>query len=331
MAFDFIRFFTQYNIAYVERGPNVARGNVNIQCPFCGVDDPSHHMGVSIDSINWGCWRRKEHRGRNPARLVQALLRCSSDEAKRIVGHTTFVPEDFLSMVQANLDPPETTEPSRHLCLLDEFKPIGNLPSARLYTRYLRGRGFAAKQILRMTEYYDLLYCTRGPYRGRIIFPITMNGKLVSWTGRSVYPGVPRYKSLTTKPEKAQAEGVELAIGAVNHYLLWYDDLEDVDADTIYVVEGPFDALKVTVLGAAYGIVATCLFTSAPTPEQVELLNILLPRFKHQRIMLDRDMFPTALRIASQFPGLLVKPQLLPKGVKDPGELTSNQLLNLRT
>lgn len=328
MAFDWPRFLEQHHIEYVTQGANVARGNINIACPFC-ADDPSHHLGISLSGKGWGCWRRPDHRGKSNSRLVQALLRCTTEEAHRIVGSTTHIPSDFLAQIKANMAPPALDVEDRGIELPPEFKTFKERPSAQLFAGYLAKRGFSENVIWHLTEDYGIYYSTRGPFKGRILFTVRSNGHLVAWTGRTVYPNeMLRYKSLTTDPEKAKLEGHEPAVAALNHFLLWADDLPKMDADTIYLVEGPFDALKVRVLGAREGIVATCLFTNHPTVEQKDRLHDILPRYKHRYVMLDRDATPAALRIASELALLDLKVRILPRGVKDPGELTRDQLLH---
>lgn len=322
MAFDWRDFLDQYHVPYVTSGHSVARGNVAVRCPWCGPEDPSTHMGISLDGKGWGCWRRSDHRGRQPARLVAALLNCSMERAYQIVGiSSNIIGEDFLAQVNNTLAPPGEPERAGKLAMPDEFRLLAGRPSARPYNNYLRKRGFADPASL--ARDFDLRYCTRGPYHGRIIFPIRFQGELMSWSGRSIYPTEPmRYKVLSSKPERAEKEGLGLARGPNSHYLLFYDELVKAKARALYICEGPFDALKIMVLGRPHGVVATCLFTNAPTIEQVDLLYDLAPRFAERYLLLDRDMFYMAVRVSSELSGLDLKPVMLPPGVKDPGELT---------
>lgn len=325
--FDWLNFLNQYNISFVTAGHSVSKGNVAVRCPWCSSEDPSTHMGISLDGKGWGCWRRADHRGRNPARLVQALLGCSQDRAREIVGYSDkLIGDDFLAQVMGRLS--AAVEPVKvgKLVLPDEFKPIKPLPSAKPYIAYLKRRGFDP---LALGD-YDLRYCTRGPYHGRIIFPIYYRGELMTWSGRSIYPTEgQRYKVLSTKPERAAIEGYGLARASSNHLLLFYDMLVKSSADTLFVCEGPFDALKVMWLGRDSGIVATCLFTNSPTMEQVDLLYDLVPRFKRRYLLLDRDMFYVAIKTSSSLTGLELDPVMLPPGVKDPGELTAQSFAEL--
>lgn len=323
MAFDFTAFFRQYRINFVTHGPSITRGNVAIKCPFC-LDDPSEHMGVSTDGKGWHCWRRGEHRGRSPVRLVQALLGCTTAEAIRITGHTKAPPpSDILGRVKellhpeesvvADPDPPSFPQSFRHL---DD-----GMPASRAYLEYLAKRGYGPHDLWWLDR-QGLRYASHGPWKGRIVFPVRYADTLISWTGRSIWPAAYlRYRTLSIDHDKAKRDGDKPALAPINHYMLWYDELADADADTFVACEGPFDALRINWLGEGEGIVASCLFTNLPTEEQVELLHDLLPRFRRRFLLLDDDMLPQSLRVAAQFAALDLRPCFLPAGVKDPGSL----------
>src|ERR1700678_739755 len=104
--FDWVAFLSSRNIHYETRGPNVAHGNVTVHCPFCGPADSSTHMSISIEGHGWRCWRNHSHKGKNPVRLVQAILGCSWEVANATVGNSSYIPSDFLSNVNAKLATP---------------------------------------------------------------------------------------------------------------------------------------------------------------------------------------------------------------------------------
>jgi hypothetical protein len=321
MAFDWTRFFEQHRIDFQASGSNVSRNHVAIHCPFCGRDDPSMHMSVHLEGKGWRCWRHPQHRGKSPAKLVQALLGVSWERAKAMVGETVYVPDDFMSRVQAQINPPKAPTP-KAISLPKEFKAFGKgLPSERPYRNYLLGRGFTDKQIDTITKRYGVRYCTSGPYSGRVVFVVRYEGEIVSWTGRAISKSQElRYKALSADPERAEREGSQVAHSAISHYLLWYDRIRDTDARTLVLCEGPMDALKVDMLGDRYGICATCFFTSSPTDRQVELLHTLCPQFKRRILLLDRGTLALAIRVTAGLSSLDVKLEEVPQGLKDPGE-----------
>jgi hypothetical protein len=322
MALDWEAIFDRVGVHYVTTGPNVAKGHLNIRCPWCGNLDPSQHLSVSLDGRGYRCYRNHEHRGKSAARLLSAAAGVSVETAQALVGGQTYMPTDPMSMVLQSMgSTPRAEKPE--LKMPKEFRPFRNVASAWPYLTYLVDRGFSRSMALKFTDWFDLRYCTEGPYRGRIIFPVEYRGKLVSWVGRTISKTTElRYKALSVDPDEGPA-----AIGPLPDYLLWFDDLKVTKADKLILCEGPFDALKLTVIGYEYGVVATCFFTSAPSGSQIELLYELAPRFKHRFLMLDRGTLPTALRFTGQHPALGLRPLEPPPGVKDPGEMTERALL----
>lgn len=330
MAFDWLRFLEQNHIEVKTSGKNVSRGNVAVHCPFCGPQDPSEHMSIRLDGKGWRCFRHPDHRGKNPARLVQMLLGCTWEHASKLVGNAINIPSDFMAAVRQQFESPPIID-APPIKLPPEFKPLNNgLPSGRRFRNYLRrDRGFTTEDIAIMTRRYGLRYCTHGAYKGRIIFPVWFEGKLISWTGRTIYEVEElRYRTLSVDPERAEREGYPAARGAISHFLLWYDDLLDVDADTLVMMEGPFDALKVDMLGRRHGICGTCFFTSSPTEPQIELLHTLCPQFKRRVLLLDRGTLATSIRVSSMLSGLGVVTRETPALLKDPGEFTRDSFDN---
>jgi len=327
MAFDWQHFLDSRGIPYVTKGKNVARNSVAVRCPFCGNEDPSQHMNINLAGKGWGCFRNDEHRGKSIARLVQALLGCSWELAHSIAGTTTSLPDDFYGTVMGLVTPkPQEQGKPRVLELPKEFRRFDEpRPSAKPFLRYLEDeRGFFPDEIATLTKRYGVYYATSGWFRYRVLFTVRENGALVSWTGRSISTTtLERYKTLPVDSEETKDSGLPTAIGPLPDYLLWFDRLMKADADTICLCEGPFDALKVSVLGRSLGIVATCFFTAAPTARQVSLLHEVLPRYKHRFLLLDRGTLAKSLRIAGDLSVLNVIPTEMPAGVKDPGDFHS--------
>lgn len=322
---DWIDFFNQYSVEYVTKGPNVSKGNVNIRCPYCGHEDTSHHMGVSLDGKGWGCWRNREHRGKSPVRLIQSLAGVTKEQAMQIAGYGNF-PSDYDRRMKELTSAPSEI-PQRGLRLPSEFKAFDGKPSARMFEQYLKQRGFSEDHIKTLTKRYGVRYCTKGAFSNRIIFPVRFESQIVSWTGRTISKGdMIRYKTLSTNPEKSKSDGYPLALGGIGEYLLWFDKLLKTRAKTICLVEGPFDALKVSVLGKDLGICATCFFTSSPSESQIDLLHELLPRFKDKVIIPDRGAFDKAMVTQQRLASLNVRVLHLPSNVDDPGDLDGENL-----
>lgn len=312
---DWVPFLTARNIPF----EGSSRGNIVIRCPMCGSGDPSMHMSISTDGRGWRCWRNPlEHRGRSPVRLVSALIGCSLQEAIRISGvRTVALPENPLASGLVRLEQMVSgvravPEPPPPLRLPREFRPLRpGAYTARPYVNYLRRRGFSEATICRLSGHFDLHYCVFGPYAMRVIFPVTYKDRLVGWTGRAIGPADLRYRAY------------EDASCPITNYLLWYDQIAAADAETLVMVEGPFDAMKVWALGERMGVVATCFFTAAPSAAQVLLLRELLPRFRRRVLMLDSGTLGTGMRVRSLIPDLDVRVGIL-HDRKDPGEIADS-------
>lgn len=324
--FDWPRFLSTHNIEYHTSGPNVSKGNLSVHCPFCGVEDDSQHMSISLKGKGWRCWRRPDlHRGKSAVKLVQALLHCTWDQACRVVGvKQHYVPEDFMAQVKQFMEPQKSVPNGEKLQLLPQFRELNpTLYSCKPFHRYLQGRYFP-DSVLRQ----DLRYCSTGAFKGRLIFPVYDTRKhLVTWTGRTIYPSVGlRYKTLSWDREKAKAEGLPAALGPINHYLLYQQELlHNKKFHTICICEGPMDALKVRVLGNPCGITATALFTVLATDKQIELLHSILPLFERRLIMLDAGTLPAALKLQNTLGSLGTEVITVPARLKDPGRLRSRE------
>lgn len=327
MAFNWISFLDSHRIFYATSGPNVSRGNIAVHCPFCGSADKSQHMSIHLESKGWRCFRnRDQHKGKSPVYLVQALLNTTLERAQAIVGESVFIPDDFMGAVMKQLNPPVVTKKKR-LKLPAEFIPIEDNYLCKHALTYLTGpdRKFTRKQALRLTDDYGLMFAKRGPQKDRVIFPVYFDGKLVSWTGRTIHKSVDlRYKTLAVEPEDPSEPA---AMGPINDYLLFYDQLEG--GDTLILCEGPFDALKVSVLGYEYGIDATCFFTASPSVRQIDLLHDIADRYKRRYLLLDRGTLGTAMRTSGLMSAIQMRILSLPGNVKDPGLLDRRGLLKL--
>jgi hypothetical protein len=180
-----------------------------------------------------------------------------------------------------------------------------------------------------MSDDYGLRYCKEGRFRGRIIFPVWFENKLVTWTGRTIYDDEAlRYKTLEARSDDPKKI---VAAGPITDYLLWYDQLlENAERNrTLVLCEGPFDSLKVSVLGRQYGIDSTCFTTATPSGRQMQLAADLADVYPNRFLLLDRGTLGNAIRTASAMRALKFKVLTLPPDIKDPGLLTREALLKI--
>lgn len=326
MRFDWKLFCDTYGIPYVTHGPNTARGNLSIKCPYCGQADPSEHLGLKLDISNpaWACWRNTEHSGRSPRRLVQKLLGCSFEAAHSLINNQLdTAPEDLelehavnaLRPGIAKAATPTEATSLLPLQMLPEFRPLHQHMSATRYTdmflNYLakdppEGRGFG-KDAAAVAEAFKLHYALSGEFAWRLIIPFYVNGVLFGWTGREVRNGTRhRYHSRGSKDiifnmDAAVAPGVS----------------------TLIIVEGPFDAIKLHYYGQRTGYATVATLGVAVTVPQIEQLAKLVSQFKLSIVLLDREMLAAGLPLAAELSaisGHTVRTKFLTT-YKDPGEV----------
>jgi len=330
-AFDWLPFLERLGIEYVTRGPNVARGNINICCPFCG-DDPSHHLGIALTRPFWGCFRDSGHRGLSPVRLIRELARCSWPEAYQIAqeGVEAVVEElDVLAQKLAGDDQRVIEAPLAEVRWPRELQRLdGPVHLTSRFLDYLVGRGFRAGagnapthgDAMRAATRYELRGAIEGDFAWRLCFPITLRGRLVGWTGRAIAPAQIRYK---THPPGSSTLG---------RVLFNFDGAlarPGTRRRVLFLCEGPLDVLKVDFYGLEHGVAAVGLLGLTFSEGKAELLGELAESYERVAILLDSDAQAKALDIAgslSWLPGGAPRVVELPGGAKDPGELRAGGL-----
>jgi hypothetical protein len=315
---------TEHGVQYVDKGANVKRGELNIQCPFCGSADPSHHLGLNLESGFWSCWRNREHRGKSPLRLLVKLLGVSYYQARTIAGlREDYVDPDGFSAMVARLMQRDGVDKVEHvrqefLQFPPEFKELLDAPD-RFYN-YLRDeRGFGPVGTRALSQSYGVQFCAKGPFRERVIFPYHLDEHLVAWTGRAVAPTTVRYRDLYR----------DACLVAPKDTLFNLDCRLEGGA-ALVVVEGPLDALKLDVFGRAFGVRAVALSTNSITDAQVYLLEESAPAFTRVYVMMDMASqlgVVDSMRLKQEIrsvKNVAIIP--VPYGRKDAAELTPRQV-----
>lgn len=301
---NWIEFFNDNQIEWVSRGPNTARGHVSIRCPWCAEEDPSQHLGISLGGKGWGCLRNGSHRGSSASRLISGLLGISLAEAKVIeaqYGKTD--PNAFINMDE-NKGPKALVSE-----ITPDFRSIKTSGSTVKYYNYLHKRGFSEPE--KVIEQYRLKCCLTGRFKDRLIIPFYQGGELVAWTGRAIAPTLKAARYLSSKLVKTTVFNEDHLTGG----------------DTLFIVEGPFDALKLDFYGQQHGARATCVFGTVMSMDQVTILSVLAKRFRRTVILFDADAVEQSWEAAHW---LNCQIGSLPDGVKDPGELDERQLREIQ-
>jgi DNA primase len=287
--FDVIDFLESRDLAYRTSGKNVTSGWVEIECPFCG-EDPSQHFGVNLDSGLGHCWICGEKC--NSIKLVKEIDDCTWFEAKEIV-------EEFSQEIK-----PKQEKVIQHP---DTLKyPAGILDGIpKIHKRYLESRNFDAEML---AQKYDLKFIgAGGKWKFRMIIPVVVNGKVVTYTSRDVTGNAPMaYKHLTDSK----------SIIPIKHTLYNFDRISN---NTAILVEGIMDCWRI-------GDGAVCSFGTQLTIQQKEILTTLDKLY----ILFDNDAInkanTLALNLLETIPYIEVVE--LPEG--DPADLTNQEAKNIK-
>ena len=297
-TFDIISYLEDKRIEYRTEGKNVSRGWVEVNCPWC--DDPSFHLGINLENKYLNCWRC------GPKGMVtnyiKTIERCSERQALRIIQQYQ-LPTMTEIKKETQTSKIETTS---H----DILPKSAKLPLPKLHREYLIARGFDPEEIARK---YKILACENtGSYKFRIIIPVIMDGKIVSFTARDVTgKAETRYKSCPSSK----------SIRPIKHCLYNYDSIKE--SGPIIVVEGPLDVWRI-------GREAVATFGINFTKEQVKLLLQKRPR----KVIIVYDGEEKAIRKAYELASLIspfseVKVVELDRG-KDPCDLTEEEINEIR-
>ena len=316
---DWVKLFEDNHIEYVTNSPNVKKGNINIRCPWCGEDDPSQHLGISLNGQGYGCWRNAAHRGKNASFLIRAILGCSYSQAQHIENQYSKSDPDVFTMFTINYMVDGSVEEIDHtkkeqaaipspLEMPPEFKPI--LEQGRFFD-YLKNRGFDAPYWV--ARAYNLKCCNTGRWKDRIIIPIYQNGKLVAWTGRALQNPIvaPRY----------------LSTGDAIKTALFNEDRIRKGGKYLFITEGPFDAMKIDYYGYPMYAAATAVFGTSVTMTQISILREVAAKYQKVILLFDADATETTFNMSDWIPEAIIGN--LPFDVKDPGELSKSQVQQL--
>jgi DNA primase len=272
------------------------RGWLGIACPFCS--DSGEHLGINITNNIISCWK--------------CGIKGSVTKLIKEIEHTVSFPEtlevmekyqDFhrIGLIQNR---EESESKISHLEIPKNFTKLSWPKVPDIVIKFLTERGFDPEKICRGRELYYGGFL--GPFKFRIILPITLRGRLVSWVGRDV-TGRSEIKYRNLEEEKSILPAKDTLYG--------FDEV--LPGSNIVVVEGPLDQLK---LGA--GSVAT--YGTQWTQKQVTLLRELNPN--SVIILFDSEEMAqeSAKRLSKQIWWCSSEVVML-NDVNDPGELSVEQ------
>jgi len=228
--FDTRAYLDAKNIKYFTSGKNTLKNAVSTRCPFCG--DRTNHLNIFPDATR--CWKCGYHSLKD---YVKEIEQCNWNKVNLILKQ---FPLDIFN--QSDIVEHEEIIHPKIFKMPHEFKT--KFPEK--HKNYLEKRGFNWYDL--RNKYGLLAADNYGEYAFRIIIPIIMDGKIVSFTSRDVtgkqslkYKNHPDKYSLLPRNE-------------------WVMGIDDIKGDTIVITEGPLDYLK---FGAGAVSLLTANFTTA--------------------------------------------------------------------
>jgi DNA primase len=238
-------------------------GQLQGRCPIHrGRREDAFHVNLSKNVFQ--CFACQAHG--NVLDFVAAMEQCSLREAARRLMRRFAVgirPPDEILPVRAGREKPnwlgknEGSNPPLSFILrgVDHWHP------------YLRARGIVPETAARFGVGF---YSGPGLLSGRVVIPIhNARGQLVAYAGRSLDGAPPKYR---------------LPAGFIKSQVLFnFHRAAGLDQETVVVVEGYFDCLKVHQAGfpSVVALMGTMLFAATEA--------LLLERFRRVVLMLDGD------------------------------------------
>lgn len=270
---SWLEFISDYKIAFRKGTAHY----LDIHCPLCGPNDHSFHLGLSLKTTYYTCWKDSSHRGRKPEWLIKELLSCSLAEAENIAAsyfQLTFNQTAPTKEENLAFDPPA------------EFHEFGSDPMLeQRFLEYIRSRGFDPSYVI---PRFKLHWCISGRYAYRIIVPVTVNGRWYSFTGRTISD---------TEPKRYITASKDNGHNSPTDFLFDEDNL--TDGKLLLITEGPFDAMSITS-AMIPGVQATALFGQILNPLQKTKLIELTTQYEQIALALDKDAERTSIKIFNQ-------------------------------
>jgi DNA primase catalytic core, N-terminal domain len=280
---DIRKFADKYKIEVTESGHHhIHTGWAQMHCPFCAGGRTGYHLGFSLSTGAFSCWRCGALRF---WKVLTALVR--------------HVPEEQLRQAVAGMQTKDRAyrPPIERLRVISP--PPGTSALSEAHKTYLRGRQFDPETLASMWGIQGTGY-VGGSWAWRVVFPVRNGaGHTVAWQGRAIGDNVPqRYKNtedaLCLEAPEGLVYGLDMAYG-----------------DTALLVEGATGAWR---LGP--GTLATLGISW--NPKQADKLR----RFKRRFVLYDPEPLAQkrAREVAEhlgQFPG---ETEILSGFDTDPGD-----------
>jgi len=201
---------------------------------------------------------------------------------------------------------------------LDQLVPLAAIGAAAPGYEYLVARGVPADRLEALIPQFDLRFDEQ---ERRVVFPVREGDRELGYTARAI--DARRRKRWLSYP----VEG--------GHKTTIYDaDRVRAGGNTLFVVEGPFDALMVTAaIQPENDSVATAFFGSLPTDAQLAMVVAAVPFFRMVYMMVDANVWGRCRRLAREVAKLAGVPNVGAINIgfeyRDPGATRFEELQRL--
>lgn len=248
---NFQKLFEDYKIDYSLK---TNRGWVNTKCIYCGGS--SYKLGFNPTEDYCTCFACGLH---NLKETLSKLLAIPKKDINDVI-------EQYKTrtIILNKLNDKKTTAVKNLVLPTDTFTPIER--------KYLKSRNFNPSYLHK--KYNVVGGGIVGDWKYRIIIPVIINGKIVSWTGRSILEKskldelkIPRYKNL------------EIKKSVINPKECLFN-LDNSKNKTVVLTEGPFDVMR---LGDDF----ICSFGTSLTQSQIKEIRL---RYDKVFIMFDNEI-----------------------------------------
>jgi len=232
----FVELLEDYNVLIAPEGHHhTTSGWVQFDCPFCGKGTGNYHMGYNIAGGFTNCWRCGSH---SIFSVILAHTGLPYNKVKKLVNELDDIAETYVR---------KTTDRRKTVQMPADLGPL-----KYAHRKYLEDRNFNPAEIQQLWQIRGITISAHLSWR--LFIPIYYNGKLVSWTTRSLTDKGQRYISAKAEQETISHKNILYGMDYVRH--------------SAVIVEGPLDAWAI-----GPGAVAT--FGTAFTMQQVsELIKI---------------------------------------------------------
>lgn len=201
----------EFDIPYKIAGEHehVTENWVGTDCPICSPNMEHFRLGFTLSGYGCSCWVCGKQ---------TYLVMLSELTGKSVWELAALLNRDGTDVQEYK------TKPKGKLVLPNRLGPL--LPA---HKRYLKGRGFDPDEITKIWGIQGIGIATNLAWR--LFIPITNQGKIVSWTTRSISDTGTRY--INAKPEEEAVSLKEMLYG------------EDFVRQAVVITEGCTDAWRI--------------------------------------------------------------------------------------